>query len=101
VDLLHQVFSAVAGELGNLINFLVVVRIFLFTFLLYSSSSFLLSVTINFLGSYSFMRRSKSVGEFVPEIERFLHKRKREAQNNIAMAEHTLKEYATPSTDEP
>jgi len=48
------------------------------------------------------MHRSKSLGEFVPEIERFLHKRKREAQNNNAMAaEHTLKEYATPSTDEP
>jgi len=47
------------------------------------------------------MRRTKSHGEFVPEIERYLHKRKREARNNIAMAEHTLKEYATPSTDEP
>jgi len=47
------------------------------------------------------MRKSKSLGEFVPEIERFLHKRKRDAQNNIAMAEHTLKEYATPSTEDP
>jgi len=47
------------------------------------------------------MRRSKSLGEFVPEIERFLHKRKRVARNNIAMAERTLKEYATPSTEEP
>jgi len=47
------------------------------------------------------MRRSKSLGEFVPEIERFLHKRKREARNNIDMAECTLKEYATPSMDEP
>ena len=47
------------------------------------------------------MQRSKSLCEFVPEIERFLHKRKREAQNNIAMAERTLKEYATPSTEEP
>jgi len=46
------------------------------------------------------MRRSKSLGEFVPKIERFLHKRKREARNNIAMAERTLKEYATPSTEE-
>jgi len=47
------------------------------------------------------MRRSKSLGEFVPEIERFLHKRRREAQNNNDMAkEHTLKEYATPSTEE-
>ena len=47
------------------------------------------------------MRRTKSLGEFVPEIERYLHKRKREAQNNIAMAERTIKEYATPFTDEP
>jgi len=47
------------------------------------------------------MRRSKSLGEFVPEIERFLHKRKRVARNNTAMAERTLKEYATPSTEEP
>jgi len=48
------------------------------------------------------MRRSKSLGEFVLEIERFLHKRRREAQNNNDMAEeHTLKEYATPSTEEP
>ncbi|KEH33511.1 hypothetical protein MTR_3g044803 [Medicago truncatula] len=45
--------------------------------------------------------RSKSLGEFIPEIERYLHKKKREAQNNIAMAECTLKEYATPSTEEP
>jgi len=47
------------------------------------------------------MRRSKSLGEFVPEIKRFLHKRKREARNNIAMVERTLKEYATPFTEEP
>jgi len=48
------------------------------------------------------MRRNKSLGEFVPEIERFLHKRVRETQNNNDMAkEHTLKEYATPSTEEP
>jgi len=48
------------------------------------------------------MRRSKSLGEFVREIERFLHKRKREARNNNAMAEeHTIKEYATSSTEEP
>jgi len=46
------------------------------------------------------MRRSESLGDFVPEIERFLHKRKRVARNNIAMAERTLKEYATPSTEE-
>jgi len=47
------------------------------------------------------MRKSKSLAEFVPEIERFLHKRKREARNNIAMPKRTLKEYATPSTKEP
>jgi len=47
------------------------------------------------------MRRSKSLGKFVPEIERFLHRRKRVARNNIAMAERTLKEYATPSMEEP
>jgi len=47
------------------------------------------------------MRRTKSLSEFVPEIERYLHKRKREAHNNIDMVECTLKEYATPSTDEP
>jgi len=47
------------------------------------------------------MRRTKSLGEFVSEIEKYLHKRKREARNNIAMAERTLKEYATPATDEP
>ena len=53
------------------------------------------------MGSFSFMRRTKSLGEFVPKIERYLHKRKREARNNIAMAKHTLKKYATPFTDEP
>ena len=48
------------------------------------------------------MPRSKSLGEFVPEIERFLHKRRREARNNNVMVEErTLKEYATPSTEEP
>jgi len=47
------------------------------------------------------MRRTKSLGEFVPKIERYLHKRKREARNNIAMAKHTLKKYATPFTGEP
>jgi len=47
------------------------------------------------------MRRSKSLGAFVPEIERYLRKRRREAQNKIAMAERTLKEYATPLTEEP
>jgi len=47
------------------------------------------------------MRRLKSLGEIVPEIERFLHKRKRGAQNIIARTERTLKEYATPFTEEP
>jgi len=48
------------------------------------------------------MRRNKSLGEFIPEIERFLHKSVREAQNNNDMAEeHTLKKFATPSTEEP
>jgi len=47
------------------------------------------------------MRRSKSLGELVPEIERYLHKRRIEARNNNAIAEeHTLTEYATPYTEE-
>jgi len=116
VNLLHQVFGVVAGELDNLINFLITIRlknnIFLFLYLfiylfIYFSFSFFFFFyfflfTVNFLGSYSFMRRSKSLGEFVLEIERFLHKRRREARNNNAITEeHTLKEYATPSTEEP
>jgi len=92
----HHVFGTAAGELTNLINFFFVIRI-----LSFSSTTSFLFLTINFLGSRSFMRRSKSLGEFVPEIERFLHKRKRVARNNTAMAERTLKEYATPSTEEP
>jgi len=36
----------------------------------------------------------------IPEIERYLHTRQREARNNTAMAERTLEEYATPSTEE-
>jgi len=48
------------------------------------------------------MRRSKSLGEFVPEIERFLHERRRNACNhNIMAEERTLKEYAIPSLDDP
>ena len=48
------------------------------------------------------MRRSKSLGELIPEIERYLDKRRREARNNISMVEErTLKEYATPSKEEP
>jgi len=48
------------------------------------------------------MQRSKSLGEFVPEIERFLHERRRKARNNNVMAEErTHKEYAIPSTEEP
>ena len=54
------------------------------------------------MGFDSFMRRTKNLGEFVPEIERFLHKRRRESRNNNDMTkEHTLKEFATPSTEEP
>ena len=86
----HQVFGTVARELTNLINFFLVIRIFfLFSFSLFLL--LLLSFTVNFLGSCSFMRRTKSLGEFVPEIERYLHKRKGEARNNIAMVERTLK----------
>ena len=47
------------------------------------------------------MRRTKSLGDFIPEIERFLHKRRREARNNNMADNRTLKEYATPSTEEP
>jgi len=85
----HQVFGAVAGKLTNLINFFLVIRIFLFLFFFYYL--FFLFFTINFLGSFIFMRRSKILGEFVPEIERFLHKRKRVTRNNIDMTECTLK----------
>jgi hypothetical protein len=37
VDLRHQVFGAVAGELSNLINFLIVVRLYYYYFLYYST----------------------------------------------------------------
>jgi len=49
------------------------------------------------------MRRSKSLGEFVPEIERFFRERRRNTRNNRndKTEERTLKEYTTPSTDEP
>src|SRR4030067_3500097 len=47
------------------------------------------------------MRISKSLGEFIPEIERFLHRRRRDVRNNNMADNHTLKEYATPSTEEP
>ena len=49
------------------------------------------------------MRRTKSLGEFVLEIERLLHERRRNARNNNndMAEERTLREYATPSTDEP
>src|SRR4030043_1354656 len=46
------------------------------------------------------MRRTKSLGDFIPEIERFLHKIRREARNNNMADNRTLKEYATPSTEE-
>ena len=70
-DLLHQIFGAAAGELTNLINFFVVVRILFFFFFFLLPSFFFLPLT-----SW-------------------------EAQNNNDMAEErTLKEYATPSTEE-
>jgi hypothetical protein len=53
------------------------------------------------------MRRTRSLGshippDYIPEIEQYLHRRKREARKNQAMADaRTLKEYATPSTEEP
>ena len=47
------------------------------------------------------MRNNRNILEPIPEIERYLHTRQRVAQNNNAMAERTLKEYATPSTEEP
>jgi len=47
------------------------------------------------------MCRSKNLGEFIAKIERFLHKKKKEARNNTVLAERTLKEYATPYTEEP
>jgi len=49
------------------------------------------------------MRRTKSLGDFVPEIERWLHERRRKARNNKndVAEEHTFREYATPSTDKP
>ena len=47
------------------------------------------------------MRRTKSLGEFVPKIERFFRERRWNAHNNNDMAEeHALKEYAIPSSDE-
>ena len=53
------------------------------------------------MGSQPCMRRTRNQAVFIPEIERFLHRRRRAAQNNTAMANRTLKEYATPSTAEP
>jgi len=47
------------------------------------------------------MRRNRNLVEPIPEIERYLHTRQRVAQNNNAMVECTLKEYVTPSTEEP
>jgi len=47
------------------------------------------------------MRINKNLVEPIPEIERYLHTRQREARNNTVMAERTLKEYDTPSTEEP
>jgi len=49
------------------------------------------------------MRRTKSLGETVPEIERYLHERGRNGRNNRnnMVEEHTLKKHATPSTEVP
>ena len=47
------------------------------------------------------MRKTRNRVVIINEIERFLHRRRREARNNTAMANRTLKEYATPSTAEP
>jgi hypothetical protein len=79
-----------------LINFLVSVRLNSFSF------SFSFSSYLQLLDFFiSFIQRCKSLGEFLPMIERFLHKRRKDARNNNVMAEeHTLKEHATPSTDE-
>jgi len=49
------------------------------------------------------MRITKSLGDFIREIERYFHLRRREAHNNRnnMVEECTLKEYATPSMEEP
>src|SRR4030043_1675928 len=47
------------------------------------------------------MRRTKSRGDFIPEIKRFLHKRRRDARNNNMADNRTLKEYATPLPEAP
>ena len=53
------------------------------------------------MGSQFFMRKTRNRVVLIPEIKRYLRKRKRDARNNTAMANRTLKEYATPSTAEP
>ena len=72
-----------------------------FPFFLFLFLTFYFSVIVNFLGSQPCMRRTRNQAVFIPEIERFLHRRRRAAQNNTAMANRTLKEYATPSMAEP
>jgi len=48
------------------------------------------------------MRITRSLGEFIPEIERFLYERRRNARNNNDMAEErALRENAISSSDEP
>ena len=48
------------------------------------------------------MRRTRILGEFIPEIERFLPERRRNTRNNNDMAEErALREYAISSSDEP
>ena len=73
----HQVFGAAAGKLTNLINFFLVIRIFYFIFIFFFFLFFYYFFLLLPLTSW-------------------------EAQNNNDMAEqHTLKEYAIPSTEEP
>jgi len=68
----HQVFGAAAGELPNLINFFLVIRIFLFSFFF----SFFFSLHHQLLGKHT-----KIINDMAEE--------------------RTLKEYAIPSTKEP
>jgi len=81
---LNNIFSLVL-----LVNFLVPVRL----------EFFLYFVTFGFSNSLNV-----SLSDFVqtiPETERFFHIRRREAHTNIMADNRTLKEYDTPSTEEP
>ena len=70
----HKVFGAAAGELTNLINFFLVIRIFLFSFPL-------LLFLFLFLHHQLLGMHTKIIYDMAEE--------------------RTLKEYATPSTEEP